>query len=342
MSILDSKKLLQGEQQVVVEATGRLHLGFVDLHGGMGRRFGSLGLALDWPRIEVVARPAGKSSFEGMHCDRAERLISALRESIEFPEIALKLDGEAPLHEGLGVGTQLALAVSMAAAKLHHLELSARQAGQLLDRGAPSGIGLGTFEHGGFVVDGGRGTDGALPPVISRLPFPSHWRVILVMDHGARAQLSGAEYELMRKLPPFPPALADRLCRELMMRALPALAEQDLENFGRAISEIQRCVGDYFAPVQGGRYVSPRVAKVLEKFESMGVPCLGQSGWGPTGFAIVDSETVAHMLVRAGREVLVGAGWLCELKVVSGINHGAHITAGWQPRIVDRDDAHDD
>ncbi len=33
--------------KVSVEATARLHLGFLDMNGGLGRKFGGLGLSLD-------------------------------------------------------------------------------------------------------------------------------------------------------------------------------------------------------------------------------------------------------------------------------------------------------
>ena len=341
MSILDKDRLLPGESHVVIQAPGRLHLGFVDLHGGMGRRFGSIGLALDAPHIKVEVRRAETTSVTGLHADRAQRMLQQLHEQVPFPATAVSIDGNAPLHQGLGVGTQLALAVSSAVCRLYGLDLAPRDIAQVLDRGAPSGIGLAVFEHGGFVVDGGRGTTGAPPPLISRLEFPAQWRIILVKNSAPRALPVSAEQDFFRKLPPFPPALADRLCRELLMRALPALAEVDFENFARAISEIQRCVGDYFAPVQGGRFSSPSVAAVLERFEARGALCVGQSAWGPTGFALVDSETFAHLLVRDAKDVFGVHLGACEMQIVSGRNQGAHIAAGWQPRVVGADQKRD-
>ncbi len=37
---------------VRVIAPARLHLGFLDLNGGLGRLFGSIGLAIDTPRTD--------------------------------------------------------------------------------------------------------------------------------------------------------------------------------------------------------------------------------------------------------------------------------------------------
>ena len=337
MAILDSERRLAGDTHVCIEAPGRLHLGFVDLHGGMGRRFGSVGLAVDWPGIKVSARHADGMLVEGLHAERATRLLQHLHEHFPFPATRVTIEGEAPAHQGLGAGSQLALAVSVAVCRLHGIHAAPRQIAELLDRGAQSGIGVAVFEQGGFVVDGGRGTTSAPPPLVSRMAFPAHWRVILVLDSAPRTLPVLTEQDLMRKLPPFPPALADRLCRELLMRALPAVAEEDFENFARAIGEIQRCVGDYFAPLQGGRFTSPQVAAVLERFEAMGATCVGQSAWGPTGFAIVDSETFAHILVRDAREVFGGHLGACQMHIMTARNEGARVSANWQPRVVGND-----
>ena len=45
---------------VRVEAPARLHFGFLDLHGGLGRRFGSIGLAIDAPSLALTARRAAR------------------------------------------------------------------------------------------------------------------------------------------------------------------------------------------------------------------------------------------------------------------------------------------
>jgi len=91
------------------------------------------------------------------------------------------------------------------------------------------------------------------------------------------------------------PALA------VLLRVMPALAEQDIASFGEGIGEIQRTVGDYFAAAQGGRFSSPGVAEVLAWLEANGVAGVGQSSWGPTGFGIVGSEVRAHALLVEAR-----------------------------------------
>ncbi|MGH8629633.1 MAG: beta-ribofuranosylaminobenzene 5'-phosphate synthase, partial [Burkholderiales bacterium] len=111
----------------------------------------------------------------------------------------------------------------------------------------------------------------------------------------------------------------------VLMQALPALHECDLEGFGRAIAELQRVIGDYFAPVQGGRrFTSPNVAEVLAWLEHEGVTCVGQSSWGPTGFAILGNETQARRLARIA-ESRWGAGGALRFMACSARNRGGDI-----------------
>lgn len=312
-----------------VEAPARLHLGFLDPSGSLGRRFGSLGLTLDGLATRVCAARAAQHLVRG---DQQERAMSCLhllgRECGITGGIELHIDEAIPQHVGLGSGTQLGLAIGAALSRLFGLALSPRRTAHVLDRGARSGIGIGAFEQGGFLVDGGRGSDGAPPPIVSRLQFPESWRVLLVFDHRLRGLHGESETEAFRKLPPFPESYAARSCQLLMMRALPALAQSDIGTFGAAVAELQRIVGDYFAPVQGGRFTSATVTRVLALLEAEGVACVGQSSWGPTGFAIVESEEIASAMMRLARERFGDEDSL-ELRLVRGRNRGA---ATWLQR----------
>ncbi|TXG84403.1 MAG: GHMP kinase [Thermomicrobiales bacterium] len=285
---------------VAVTAPARLHMGFVDLNGSLGRKYGSLGLALEGLATHVVVRRGGAPSITGQDADRTSRYLDRLRAVIDIPgDLCVEIESAIPPHSGLGSGTQLALALGTAVSKLTGSDLSAREIAHLLDRGARSGIGIAVFEQGGFVVDGGRGVTDAPPPLISRMPFPQNWRVLLLLDPQAIGLHGQAELSAFRTLPAFPERDAERLCRELMVCALPALAEADLPTFGKAISNIQSSIGDYFSPAQGGRYTSPRIARALDFLKSRGVHCIGQSSWGPTGFAVVDAEQTAQSLLVA-------------------------------------------
>lgn len=284
---------------VKVATTARLHMGFLDLHGGLGRRFGSIGLSLEQPATRLTARRGDGFEARGPGAQRALACARAFAAQANLPGGAsLELAEAIPEHAGLGSGTQMALAVGVALARLYGLPLGAREVAALTARGARSGIGIGAFEQGGLLLDGGRGVHTVVPPLLARMDFPEDWRVLLIFDHAATGVHGGSEIEAFRALPEFPAEVAAELCRRVLMQALPAVTEQDLPVFGAAIHEIQCRVGDHFAAAQGGgRYTSAAVGDVLEWLREQGVACVGQSSWGPTGFAVLENEGVARTLL---------------------------------------------
>ena len=320
---MPTRVLSNADVSVAVEAPARLHMGFFDLNGSLGRKYGSLGLTLDGLSTRVVVSRGGATSVFGPESERALSYLSRLREVIDLPvDIRVSVHTAIPSHAGLGSGTQLALALGTAASRLAGSELSPREIAHLLDRGARSGIGVAAFEHGGFVIDGGRGSNDAPPPLIARLVFPPAWRILLLLDQTSVGLHGQAEISAFADLPPFPEAQSERLCRELLMRGLPALAEADLASFGKAITDLQNAIGDYFAPAQGGRYTSPRVAAALERLSAGGVACIGQSSWGPTGFAILASDSDAQLW----RTILAGEFPSLDLMVCNARNRGGETT----------------
>jgi len=309
---------------VVVEAPARLHLGFVDPSGGSGRRFGSIGLTLDGMRTRVRAERAERVEAVGPQSGRVLRALDLLREATGVrPGVRITVEEAIPEHAGLGSGTQLTLAVGAAFARVFALALAPRDIAGILDRGARSGIGIGAFERGGFLVDGGRGANHAPPPITSRLEFPDAWRVVLILHPAAHGLHGVAEKTAFRSLAPFPEARVAHLCRLVMMSLLPALAESDLFEFGRAVNELQRIVGDHFAPAQGGRFSSSTVSAALSRLEAEGITCVGQSSWGPTGFAVVESEAIAWKAVARLEKQFAGSG--LEFQVCPGRNRGGEI-----------------
>jgi beta-RFAP synthase len=312
-------------ERVTVTVSGRLHLGFVDLNGGLGRRFGSLGVALDAPVTRVTAMRAAGLSVAGTEAERARiHLDRLIRHYGIAPNVSLQIAAAIPDHVGLGSGTQLGLAVGAAVTRLAGLAADAREIAQLLDRGARSSIGIATFEQGGVVLDGGRGDIDQPPPVVSRLPFPEAWRILLIFDDARRGLHGHAERDAFQRLPALPAERAAHLCRLMLMMALPALAERDLDRFGAAVAELQETIGDHFAPVQGARFLSVEVAQVLSWLNAQGLRGVGQSSWGPTGFAFVGSDSAAAALLQdAQRRWPPGKG--LSFAIASGRNRGADI-----------------
>ncbi len=310
------------QRAVRVRAPARLHFGFLDLNGGLGRRFGSIGLAIDTPAFQIKASNAARASAKGEEAERIRTYLLAAASHLDVPDAAaIEVEESIPVHAGFGSGTQIALAVAAALARLNGRDFSAMDFAEVLDRGNRSGVGLAAFTEGGLIVDGGRDESGAPPPVLSRLPWPDEWRVVLILDEAATGIHGRRESEAFRELPPFAESEAAAICRLTLMQVLPAAATGDLEGFGSGITAIQARIGDYFAPHQGGRYASPAVAEVLAAVAARGIAGYGQSSWGPTGFALMPTESAARDLVSS----LERPGRLRYL-IARGRNTGAEIS----------------
>jgi beta-ribofuranosylaminobenzene 5'-phosphate synthase len=308
---------------VTVTAAARLHLGFLDMNGGLGRRFGSLGLAIGRPATRLTLRRASVPSAEGSDAGRASSYLEVLAHHLGLsPAYDLTIHEAIPAHAGLGSGTQLALAVATALRRLEGLPSDPSSDAFLLRRGARSGIGLGLFAQGGFIVDGGHGARTSTPPVIARMDFPAQWRVIIVLDPRTEGVHGGNEHAAFARLANFEAPLAAEICRLVLIKALPALAEQDIGSFGDAIARLQEIAGDYFAPAQGGApYASGAVARVMEELRRHGARGTGQSSWGPTGFAFAADAKEARRLCDLVQAAAGEAG--LELAICNGVNHGA-------------------
>lgn len=311
---------------VTVRAPGRLHVGFLDLGGGLGRRFGGLGISLENPFTAVTLRAAPMASATGPDAPRAEAAMAAIADAFGLDgRAAVTVETALPAHSGLGSGTQLGLAVGVGLARLNGREdITPRQVAAALGRGQRSSIGLGAFETGGVILDGGRGSQDAPPPIVSRIPVPAAWRILLIYDNGLVGLSGSRETTAMANLPPFPEALADRLCRLAVLGALPAAAEGDAHAFGAAVGEMQRRLGDHFAQAQGGRFTSADVAEALAAIEARGVPGVGQSSWGPTGFAVLGSAAEAETLAQEMRARFADRPNL-SFDIVRGARRGADI-----------------
>jgi beta-ribofuranosylaminobenzene 5'-phosphate synthase len=310
---------------VRVAAPARLHLGFLDLNGGLGRLFGSIGLAIDTPRTELVLKRA--RAFKGEGPDHA-RALGALRRFAEVFALEggyeVKVTSAIPPHAGLGSGTQLALAAGAALMELEGLAYSSARLGEIVDRGARSSIGMAAFEQGGFIVDGGRGSIDQAPPILVRADFPEAWRALLVMDANTAGVHGEAEAKAFAALPPLPETAAARVCHLVLMQLVPGLIESDIDAFGAALTEIQAIVGGHFAAAQGGSpWASPAVGRLVEALRDLGAYGIGQSSWGPTGFAFAHSEESANRLYDSSIELARAEG--LEILIAAGRNRGASI-----------------
>jgi beta-ribofuranosylaminobenzene 5'-phosphate synthase len=294
--------------RVRVETSARLHLGMIDPHGGLGRRFGCIGVAIERPRLVVETSPAAALTVEGTE---AERLAAAARRFIEHygleGKVRLRLLKTIPAHVGLGSGTQLALAVAASLAGFYDLELSPGELARVVGRGRRSGIGIGAFRHGGFIVDGGARTDGpweGTPPVLFKRPFPPDWIFVVTIPAMSEGLSGRQEDRAFGELPPPASDTIGQTCRTLLMQMLPALCEADIVCFGQALTRIEQLVGDSFAPAQQGTFADELSARLVAHMLDKGAFAAGQSSWGPTVYGLVRGEDQARALAQELKQFL--------------------------------------
>ena len=307
---------------VSVIAPARLHMGFLDLSGSLGRQFGSIGVALNEPVTQLVISASDKKYIENKSVSKYLTIFCKAFDVSDALNIAIV--ETIPEHIGLGSGTQMALAIGAGLNAFYDLKLSVRDIAAVMDRGLRSGIGIGVFEQGGFVVDGGRGENTITPPMLAHFDVPENWRFILVFDKRGQGLHGQQEIQAFKTLPPFPRSEVERLSYLLLMQALPAIAEKDLARFGDVITELQRAVGEHFSPAQGGIFSSGDVAESMNWLANRGAVAVGQTSWGPTGFCLVENAEIAENLIQSAQASFSKTSLI--FSVVSARNCGGEVS----------------
>jgi beta-ribofuranosylaminobenzene 5'-phosphate synthase len=321
---------------VTVTAGARLHFGFCNLSLAHERLYGSLGVALAEPTVRVAAEPA-----DGVTCahaggrEYARRAVSLL----DVPGAAIRVESALPRHAGLGSGTQLALATLAAVARAHDREPAPRARAPDLGRGGRSGVGVATFEAGGFVLDAGHPTarfttdrpaDGEwqVPAVAARHAVPAEWRFLVVLPDADPGRSGDEEDASMRETVERAGSdVSDRVSGVVVRRVLPAVAEGAADRFGAAVEEVGRLNGVWYADQQGGVYRPPVGEVVAALSASPAVYGAGQSSWGPAVYGVTDAAN-ADAARAAGRAALDAAGVDGDVLVTTPRNRGAAVDVG--------------
>jgi len=297
--------------KVYVKTPARLHLGLIDLNGDLGRMFGGLGVAINKPNVIVHAKKVQGLTITGEETELATTFVNHFFKSYPTqPNVHLHVEKVIPAHTGLGSGTQFALAIATALAKLTGIKVSTPELALAMGRAQRTGVGTAIFQNGGFVIDGGKKTvkTGGFPPLIYQQSFPEDWRFVIVLPNVQKGLSNYAEKSAFNSLPPMPVEEVAKICRLTMLKLLPALVEKDIASFGEALTAIQVVTGNYFAPVQGGIYSNITVADTLAFLEYIGVYGFGQSSWGPTVYGIVKQKDAKVTLKKVKNYLAKGVG----------------------------------
>lgn len=288
----------------------RIHMTLIDMNGEIGRVDGGAGLTLSSPNIKITAEEAEGVSIEGLQ-DFADRMKRAAESLLpEGKGIRINVQEVYPAHVGFGSGTQSSLAAAAAVNELYGLNKSVRELAVAVGRGGTSGIGVAAFENGGFILDGGHkfkdkcafspSAASHVPPgpVLFRRNFPD-WPIVLAIPNSKGAH-DAEEVDIFKKFCPIPLAEVQEICHVILMLMLPALVEEDLESFGRAVNYFQT-VGFKRREVE---LQSQPVLDIMRYMRDNGASGSGISSFGPVVYGIVGSQGEGKRLQQEVQRML--------------------------------------
>ena len=281
--------------KVYVKTPARLHLGLIDMNRELSRVFGGLGIGINYPNVILEASQSNKIKIIGERKELSEKYVKRFLEKYEVQKkFCLEVKSVIPEHSGLGSGTQLALAIARALAKLSNIEAPIQELSLTMGRGKRTGVGTAIFDQGGFVVDGGKTIDnttgkiGKLSPLIFSRSVPEDWRFVVVIPDVKKGLANIKEFVAFQEVPIMRSEDVGIICRLILMKLLPSLIEDNIKNFGEALTKIQITVGKSFSSVQGGIFSSTIVEEGIEYLIKLGAYGAGQSSWGPTFYGLTN------------------------------------------------------
>jgi beta-RFAP synthase len=301
----------------------------IDMRGDLGRLYGSVGVAIDNPRIILEAEKSSNIVAKGLRSERVEIYAKKLLSSSGINEgVQIELFSDIMEHSGFGSGTQLALAVGSAISRLYGLDMKVKDLAMEFDRSRRSGVGTYVFKYGGFIIDGGhRITDtNGIPPLLFRSNIPENWRFVVGVPKIPLNQSGTAESNAFKKLESPPASLIGEISRIILMQMIPAILEEDIITFGEAMTSVDNRFGEFWLEIQGGRFSDPSIEDGINYLENIGATGVGQSSWGPAFYGLTEGDPSAKKICRSLEKFLNDDGKIGKAFVSKPDNNGAVIT----------------
>jgi beta-ribofuranosylaminobenzene 5'-phosphate synthase len=288
-------------RSVHIRTPCRLHFGMFSFGHADQPQFGGVGMMIDPPAVELDIVSAAHLDIRGPLANRVRQFVESAVEHWRLPtmpdcEITVQSPSD---HTGLGVGTQLGLAVSTGLRRFLDLpELPSQELAASVERGKRSAVGTFGFHRGGLIVNAGKPAGESLGRLAHRLSLQPAWRIVLVRPDDQQGLAGASEAGAFAKLPPVPVAVTKELWRLTEQEMLPAVRRADCAAFGEAVYCFNRLAGECFAAVQGTAYASSQIGQIVTAIRDHGIHGVGQSSWGPTVFAILPNDAEARELAE--------------------------------------------
>ncbi len=296
--------------RIRIRAPSHVHLGNFDLNGEYGRLFGTIGFALENPYVEVEVSISDSTDISGSYVDISKDVLNKFLQMFNVNKnFSIKVLNSYKRGVGLGLTTSLTLSIVYGLARLCSIDIDIVEVAPKFGRGVVSGLGVYSFKYGGAIVDAGYRVDkfGKVPPLVYRGEIPKSWYFIVALPRNIPErvlEVKSREVEILRKLPKMSEEMVGKLCRIVLVKLIPAIEEQDIEQFGKAITEFNKITGTYWSYIQEGIYCSSEVERGIEIMLQEGCVGAAQSCWGPTFYGVCDSyKTCERVKKRLMEEI---------------------------------------
>jgi beta-ribofuranosylaminobenzene 5'-phosphate synthase len=317
---------------IQITTPSRLHFTLIDLNAELGRVDGGIGVTLNRPGWDISVEVTDK---QPEYTERVAEVFNSLSRYFQMKnKYQIVINKNVPRHVGLGSQTQLALALARAVSIFEdQSEVPIRSLARYVGRGGTSGVGVAAFEQGGFILDGGHSSVNKpdfLPShyseadpavVLARYPVPEDWYFVIAVpnvEHGAHGT---REAEIFQEHCPLPTIEVEKVARVILMQTLPSVLENDIESFGRSLTQLQK-MG--FKRVENELQFEV-IPKLQEFYLENGAFGTGLSSFGPATYGVVEGESAATKLTGAVQKFLEEEGARGEVFYSAGNNSGAEV-----------------
>jgi len=324
---------------MIIKTPSRLHMTLIDLNGSYGRADGGIGLTINKPNFTLCCETSDNGvtidfndniTDEDIRKEAIKKINDAAGKIIHYFNFEegfhFTVEEAYPPHSGLGSGTQMSLATAKLICEFNGRNIDGLGLGAILGRGGSSGIGIGAFDHGGFIVDGGHdlkdkggsvlpsSINPAKPPqLIGRYDFPQDWEVVVGVCKADTTVTGMKEDDIFEKYCPVPNYEVEQLSHIIFMNLIPFLLEKNIESVGDAINRIQ-VLG--FKNVEVTRQAQ-NVKDLIMNMRQFGAYGVGMSSFGPAVYGLIDKNN--RDVFEATQEYLGDEGFVFKVKAQ---NHG--------------------
>lgn len=323
---------------MIIKTPSRIHMTLIDLNGSYRRYDGGIGLTINKPNFTLKCDTTENKEItidfnNNIKNDEIKnQCISKIRKSAEKIITHFQLETgyhfdvkEAFLpHTGLGSGTQISLATAKLICEYNDIPITGVEMGKILQRGGTSGIGVYSFEKGGFIIDGGHSINEkneflpssaskASPPIlIGRYEFPENWDILIAFTKSNNV-MGKKEVNIFQEYCPVPKRDVEKLSHLIFMNLVPFLLEKNIKSFGDSINKIQN-LG--FKKIEVSLQ-QEKIRILINKMREFGAYGVGMSSFGPAVYGIIDKNN--SDVLKATKEFLGNDGIVFKTKAQ---NHG--------------------